>query len=46
MYEVFFIINIIKINGYIYFPKRKHPHLYKDEGALDLKAGDDLLSHG
>ena len=37
--------NILVIAS-ILFIKRKHPHLYKDEGALDLKAGDDLLSHG
>jgi hypothetical protein len=25
---------------------KKHPALARDRGVLDLKAGDDLLSHG
>ena len=25
---------------------KKHPALVRDWGVLDLKAGDDLLSHG
>jgi len=25
---------------------KKHPVLVRDRGVLDLKAGDDLLSHG
>ena len=25
---------------------KKHPALVRERGVLDLKAGDDLLSHG
>ena len=33
--------------SYIFKPTiKKHPALARDRGVLDLKAGDDLLSHG
>ncbi len=30
----------------VYASIKKHPVLVRDRGVLDLKAGDDLLSHG
>lgn len=41
------IILQVLLTIYYFSPHiKKHPALARDRGVLDLKAGDDLLSHG